>query len=193
MQVTTTVMPPASPAAAAACTRRQRRPGRCRRMFAFVEDACLGRSRPVNPRGLRRADRAAGRPGARNLHRQPPERGVGGLQGIQEVELAVQFGPILDRSPEQISKALAPADRGGRRVRGVDYLAALEARKDIARRWRTSSSTTVRSSPRPRGAPLPRASDHRRTRVLRLVDLSRRAGRDASAAGGRWPAARACS
>ncbi len=48
---------------------------------------------------------------------------------IQDVELAVHFGPILDRAPSQISKALAEAVEAGRRVRGVDYVAALEARK----------------------------------------------------------------
>jgi Asp-tRNA(Asn)/Glu-tRNA(Gln) amidotransferase A subunit family amidase len=48
---------------------------------------------------------------------------------IQDVELAVHYGPILDRAPTQISKALAKAVEAGRRVRGVDYVAALQARK----------------------------------------------------------------
>jgi Asp-tRNA(Asn)/Glu-tRNA(Gln) amidotransferase A subunit family amidase len=48
---------------------------------------------------------------------------------IQDVELAVHFGPILDRAPSQISKPLAAAVEAGRRVRGVDYVAALEKRK----------------------------------------------------------------
>jgi Asp-tRNA(Asn)/Glu-tRNA(Gln) amidotransferase A subunit family amidase len=48
---------------------------------------------------------------------------------IQDVELSVHYGPILDRAPSQISKALADQIEAGRRVRGVDYAAALEARK----------------------------------------------------------------
>jgi Asp-tRNA(Asn)/Glu-tRNA(Gln) amidotransferase A subunit family amidase len=48
---------------------------------------------------------------------------------IQDVELSVHFGPILDRAPSKISKPLAAAVEAGRRVRGVDYVAALEARK----------------------------------------------------------------
>jgi len=49
---------------------------------------------------------------------------------IQDVELALHFGPILDRAPDKISKSLGEQIEEGRRVRGVDYLAALEARKD---------------------------------------------------------------
>jgi Asp-tRNA(Asn)/Glu-tRNA(Gln) amidotransferase A subunit family amidase len=48
---------------------------------------------------------------------------------IQDVELSVHYGPILDRAPTKISKALADQVEAGRRVRGVDYAAALEARK----------------------------------------------------------------
>ncbi len=49
---------------------------------------------------------------------------------IQDVELALHYGPILDRAPDKIAKSLGQAIEDGRRVRGVDYLAALEARKD---------------------------------------------------------------
>src|SRR4029077_3637977 len=48
---------------------------------------------------------------------------------IQDVELAANFGPILDRAPDKVTKSLADRIERGRRVRGVDYVAALEARK----------------------------------------------------------------
>lgn len=48
---------------------------------------------------------------------------------IQDVELALHFGPILDRAPDKIAKSLGLQIEEGRRVRGVDYLAALEARQ----------------------------------------------------------------
>ncbi|MET0192428.1 MAG: amidase [Hyphomicrobiaceae bacterium] len=48
---------------------------------------------------------------------------------IQDVELALHFGPILDRAPDKISPSLGKQIEEGRRVRGVDYLAALEARQ----------------------------------------------------------------
>jgi Asp-tRNA(Asn)/Glu-tRNA(Gln) amidotransferase A subunit family amidase len=48
---------------------------------------------------------------------------------LQDVELALHFGPILDRAPDKISKSLGEAIEQGRRVRGVDYVAALEARQ----------------------------------------------------------------
>lgn len=49
---------------------------------------------------------------------------------IQDVELALHYGPILDKAPDKIAKSLGKQIEEGRRVRGVDYLAALEARKD---------------------------------------------------------------
>jgi Asp-tRNA(Asn)/Glu-tRNA(Gln) amidotransferase A subunit family amidase len=49
---------------------------------------------------------------------------------LQDVELALHFGPILDRAPDKISKSLGEQIEEGRRVRAVDYAAALEARKD---------------------------------------------------------------
>ena len=48
---------------------------------------------------------------------------------LQDVELAANFGPILDRAPDKVTKSLADRIERGRRVRGIDYVAALEARK----------------------------------------------------------------
>ena len=56
------------------------------------------------------------------------ERGVAAARTVQSVELAANVGPLLDRSPDLISKGLAERIEAGRRVRGVDYVAALNAR-----------------------------------------------------------------
>ena len=58
------------------------------------------------------------------------ERASDACKIIQDVELALHFGPILDRAPDKIAKSLGEQIEAGRRVRGVDYAAALEARKD---------------------------------------------------------------
>ena len=50
---------------------------------------------------------------------------------VQSVELAFHFGPLLDRAPEMISKPLAERIEEGRRVRGIDYVAALNARESF--------------------------------------------------------------
>jgi Asp-tRNA(Asn)/Glu-tRNA(Gln) amidotransferase A subunit family amidase len=56
-------------------------------------------------------------------------RASGASAIIQDVELAANFGPILDRAPDKVTKSLADRIERGRRVRGTDYVAALEARK----------------------------------------------------------------
>jgi Asp-tRNA(Asn)/Glu-tRNA(Gln) amidotransferase A subunit family amidase len=57
------------------------------------------------------------------------ERGLAAARTVQSVELATHYGPLLDRSPELISKGLAARIEDGRRVRGVDYFTALTARE----------------------------------------------------------------
>ncbi|HWB44634.1 MAG TPA: amidase [Hyphomicrobiaceae bacterium] len=61
------------------------------------------------------------------------ERGSAAGRLIQKVELATNFGPLLDRSPDLISKTLADQIEEGRRTRAVDYMAALNARKELHR------------------------------------------------------------
>jgi Asp-tRNA(Asn)/Glu-tRNA(Gln) amidotransferase A subunit family amidase len=56
-------------------------------------------------------------------------QGTAAAQIVQDVEMAAHYGSILDRAPDMISKSLAAGIEHGRRVRGVDYLAALAARK----------------------------------------------------------------
>lgn len=57
------------------------------------------------------------------------ERGLAAARTVQSVELATHYGPLLDRSPELLSKGLAARIEQGRRVRGVDYFVALNARE----------------------------------------------------------------
>jgi Asp-tRNA(Asn)/Glu-tRNA(Gln) amidotransferase A subunit family amidase len=58
------------------------------------------------------------------------ERGVAAAGVVQGVELSFHYGPILDRAPELVSKQLAKRIEAGRRVNAVDYVAALNARKE---------------------------------------------------------------
>ncbi len=58
------------------------------------------------------------------------ERGVAAARIVQGVELSFHYGPILDRAPELVSKQLTKRIEAGRRVNAVDYVAALNARKE---------------------------------------------------------------
>ncbi len=58
------------------------------------------------------------------------ERGVAAAGIVQGVELSFHYGPILDRAPELVSPQLAKRIEAGRRVNAMDYVAALNARKD---------------------------------------------------------------
>lgn len=57
------------------------------------------------------------------------ERGLAAARTVQGAELATHFGPLLDRAPDMISKGLTQRIEEGRRIRGVDYVAALNARE----------------------------------------------------------------
>jgi Asp-tRNA(Asn)/Glu-tRNA(Gln) amidotransferase A subunit family amidase len=59
------------------------------------------------------------------------ERGSAAAKTVQNVELAHHYGPLLDQAPELISKRLAGQIEEGRRLSGIDYFAALEARQEL--------------------------------------------------------------
>ena len=61
------------------------------------------------------------------------ERGLAAAKIIQNVEVAAHYGPVLDRYPDLISKRLAGQIEEGRNLKGIDYVAALEARAMIER------------------------------------------------------------
>ena len=62
---------------------------------------------------------------------QTTERGYAAARQVQRVEMALQFGPLLDRAPEMLSDNLRQQLEEGRRVTGVQYIAALNARKNF--------------------------------------------------------------
>ena len=57
------------------------------------------------------------------------QQGLTAARVIQKVELACHFGPVLDSSPGLVSRRLAGDIEEGRALKGVDYAAALAARK----------------------------------------------------------------
>ena len=59
------------------------------------------------------------------------ERGFAAARIVQKVEMAVQFGGLLDRSPDLLSKNLRDQLEEGRRITGVEYIAALNAREEL--------------------------------------------------------------
>ena len=61
------------------------------------------------------------------------ERGLAAAVTVQSVELAAHYGPILDRAPDLVSQQLTARIEEGRRVRGVDYFSALDARENLYR------------------------------------------------------------
>jgi Asp-tRNA(Asn)/Glu-tRNA(Gln) amidotransferase A subunit family amidase len=61
------------------------------------------------------------------------EQGFAAARIVQKVEMALQFGPILDRSPDLLSDNLRAQLEEGRRIPGVEYLAALNAREAFYR------------------------------------------------------------
>ncbi len=61
------------------------------------------------------------------------ERGFAAARIVQKVELAHHYGPILDKGPDLLSPGLVKLIEEGRRVPGVEYLAALNAREDYYR------------------------------------------------------------
>jgi Asp-tRNA(Asn)/Glu-tRNA(Gln) amidotransferase A subunit family amidase len=57
------------------------------------------------------------------------ERGFAAARVVQKVELAHHYGPLLDKSAAALSPGLAKLIEEGRRVPGVEYLEALNARE----------------------------------------------------------------
>jgi Asp-tRNA(Asn)/Glu-tRNA(Gln) amidotransferase A subunit family amidase len=57
------------------------------------------------------------------------EAGYAAGRLVQKVEMAFHFGSLLDRSPDLLSDNLRQQLEDGRRVRGVEYIAALNARE----------------------------------------------------------------
>ena len=56
------------------------------------------------------------------------ESGVDAARTVNRVELAHRFGPLLDRAPDLLSPVLVNMIEEGRRISGIEYVAALDAR-----------------------------------------------------------------
>jgi Asp-tRNA(Asn)/Glu-tRNA(Gln) amidotransferase A subunit family amidase len=56
-------------------------------------------------------------------------RGIAAARTVQSVELAAYYGPLLERAPDLISKMLAGRIEEGRKIKGSEYVAALNARE----------------------------------------------------------------
>ncbi|HZT46725.1 MAG TPA: amidase [Hyphomicrobiaceae bacterium] len=56
------------------------------------------------------------------------ERAYAANRLVQKVEMAAQFGSLLERSPQLLSDGIKVQLEEGRRIPGVDYIAALHAR-----------------------------------------------------------------
>jgi Asp-tRNA(Asn)/Glu-tRNA(Gln) amidotransferase A subunit family amidase len=61
------------------------------------------------------------------------EKGLANAKIVQNVELATQYGPILDRHKDLISPRLAAQIEEGRALKGTAYVAALEDRDRLYR------------------------------------------------------------
>jgi len=59
------------------------------------------------------------------------QRGIAAAKTVQNVELAHHYGPLLAAAPDLISPRLADQIEEGRRVTGIDYFAALDARNEL--------------------------------------------------------------
>jgi Asp-tRNA(Asn)/Glu-tRNA(Gln) amidotransferase A subunit family amidase len=57
------------------------------------------------------------------------EAGLAAAKTVQDAEMAVHYGSLLDRAPELISKGLAARIEEGRKVSAVAYFNALDARQ----------------------------------------------------------------
>jgi len=58
-------------------------------------------------------------------------RGYAANRLVQKVEMAVHFGSLMERAPQLLSDSLKQQIEEGRRVPGVDYLAAIHARDQL--------------------------------------------------------------
>ena len=178
---TTTAMPPASPAAAARMHATATADVAAAAALRLRQDARLERCRPGDPRGVRRARRAARRPGRARSPSTAPERW---RRRPARPSRTSSWPRTTARCsiarPTRSARRWPPRSRQGRRVRGVDYVGRARGPQELYRETLEELFQRLRHDPHPGGARR-RAQglrDHRRSRVLRLLDLSRRAGRD---------------
>jgi Asp-tRNA(Asn)/Glu-tRNA(Gln) amidotransferase A subunit family amidase len=97
--------------------------------FTFVKTCAWGEAEPVTHAAFGELAEALG-PQVNEINLDETTRaGLAAAKTIHDVELAAHYGALLDRAPELLSRGLAQRIEEGRKVRGVDYLAALAGRE----------------------------------------------------------------
>jgi Asp-tRNA(Asn)/Glu-tRNA(Gln) amidotransferase A subunit family amidase len=100
-------------------------------MFAFVKTHAWKDAHPATHEAFGELIEALGSRAEEISLDNTIERGVAAARTVQGVELAAHYGPLLDRAPDMLSKGLTQRIESGRRIRGVDYVAALNARQQL--------------------------------------------------------------
>jgi Asp-tRNA(Asn)/Glu-tRNA(Gln) amidotransferase A subunit family amidase len=97
--------------------------------LAFVKTSAWSLAEPVTQEAFGELAEALGEQVQEISLDHTTEAGLAAHKVVQDVEAAANYGPLLDRAPELISKGLTERIEQGRRVRGVDYVAALALRE----------------------------------------------------------------
>jgi Asp-tRNA(Asn)/Glu-tRNA(Gln) amidotransferase A subunit family amidase len=97
-------------------------------LFAFIKTHAWNETEPVMREAFGELVEELGGQIAEISLDSTTECGLAAARIVQDVEMAANYGPLLDRAPELISEGLTARIERGRRVRGVDYFAALDAR-----------------------------------------------------------------
>jgi Asp-tRNA(Asn)/Glu-tRNA(Gln) amidotransferase A subunit family amidase len=100
--------------------------------FAFVKTSAWGSADPATHHAFGAlVDRLGA--SVREISIDPTfEAGTRAAQTVQDVEMAASYGPILDRAPGVLSTGLTAGIERGRRVPGIAYIDALNARARYA-------------------------------------------------------------
>jgi Asp-tRNA(Asn)/Glu-tRNA(Gln) amidotransferase A subunit family amidase len=98
--------------------------------LAFVKTSAWGTAEPATQEAFGELVEMLGEQVQEIKLDHTSEAGLAAHKAVQDVEAAANYGPLLDRAPELISKGLAERIEQGRRVRGVDYAVALARRQE---------------------------------------------------------------
>ena len=100
-------------------------------LFAFVKTHAWGAADPVTREAFEELVAELGDQVTEIGLDSTVENGLAAARTVQDVEMAANYGPLLDRAPELVAKSLAQRIEAGRQVRGTKYFAALNAREQF--------------------------------------------------------------
>ena len=100
-------------------------------MFAFVKTHAWGAADPATREAFEELVAELGEQVTEISIDSTVESGLAAARTIQDVEMAANYGPLLDRAPELMAPSLAQRVEAGRKVLGTRYFAALEAREQF--------------------------------------------------------------